>query len=101
MLEDKNLCWEFCDAAGLERHDLNDYFDCLASDTRQQRMEQFVAARKSDVLKDDRKLVYTTFIEHLKNEGVTADKRSVLHVISRLKDLESRMDEHFERLETY
>merc|ERR1712048_926782 len=72
MLEDKGLRQTLLDATGLGTEDLVDYFNCLSIDVRQQHRQEIANVNI------DRRLPYHLFIENLKNEGVVADKRSVL-----------------------
>eukprot|EP00928_Gymnodinium_smaydae_P097970 TRINITY_DN9001_c0_g1_i1.p1 TRINITY_DN9001_c0_g1~~TRINITY_DN9001_c0_g1_i1.p1 ORF type:complete len:1051 (+),score=282.61 TRINITY_DN9001_c0_g1_i1:158-3310(+) len=91
LKDDKDLFHELCDATGLEEDDLNDYFECLSVSPYE---NSSGASRKSSgTPTPERFLYYDSFISSLKDEGVVADKRSVLHVLSRLRDVEARIDD--------
>lgn len=92
VLHDRSLHHELMEATGLGDEDLNDYFECLAQDDSQQALQE--ARKKSNKLKD-KKLEYDTFINSLKDEGVLADKRSILHVMATLRNMEARMAVRF------
>mmetsp|Transcript_30031 Transcript_30031/g.54811 ORF Transcript_30031/g.54811 Transcript_30031/m.54811 type:complete len:192 (-) Transcript_30031:60-635(-) len=92
MLADRSLNRALCDATGLQEGDLNEYFECLAKDPKQEERNR----RSRNLQTTDWFLDYTTFIEALKDEGV-ADKRCILHVMKQLRILESHMTRDLER----
>jgi len=94
MMHDRSLNHELCDATGLHEADLNDYFECLATDPEQEERDKLLTCGKQR----DLKLEYSTFMEALKDEGVLADKRSILHVMRQLRILESHVKHEFDEL---
>merc|ERR1712151_341522 len=95
MMGDDVLKRELLDATGLGDDALDDYFRILSNSPEEHKREEN-HKRQSTAM--DRKLNYNTFIEHLKDEGMTADKRSILHVISRLKELETMVSRQSEKM---
>merc|ERR1712232_384964 len=80
LLEDKDLCADLCDAANLQERDLRELFSC------------WLALTKSDTLE------YEDFVEHLKEDGNIADKRTVMMVMTRLRELEMRVESRFDEV---
>lgn len=82
MFEDEELCSGLTKASGLCREDLEDvsaYFT----------LEQYPAST----------FKYKSFVDKMKFQSQVADKRSVAHLMSRLRTMENRMDQKFAQLE--
>jgi hypothetical protein len=91
MLADEALLAELIEATDLDVDDLNDYFQCLADDPKHDAYHQ-----KQE--KVQKRLMYSEFIRCLNDEGVLADKRSILNVKSQLRNAEGRIFERFDKL---
>jgi len=85
MMADPGLHSELLDATGLLEQDLHDYFECLATD---QKTREALKLKRMNDQAESRQLEYKTFITSLKDEGVVADKRSIMHVLNALRGVE-------------
>merc|ERR1712100_895192 len=77
MMNDKGLRYALCKVTDLEPDDLKDYFGCLSMNAKEAELEAMDLATAAV---EERKLHYETFIESLKDEGATADKRCIMHL---------------------
>lgn len=94
MMEDSWLHRELCNATGLQRADLIDYFECLAKDPKQE--ERF---KVRSLYGTDLHLDYKTFIEALNDQHTVADHKSMMHVTKFLRVLESSVKSEFDKIE--
>ena len=53
--------------------------------------EEALEKADQENVEEERRLKYDTFIESLKDEGATADKRCIMHVETQMRELENRM----------
>jgi len=110
MLQDKGLLHELCDAAALDRRDLQELFNCLAVEPKKNHRPptsyftedegDLTARSQGGRLRqvDSRILYYEAFIDQLEDETRPADKRAVLRLMSRLQKLEHRIDSRFDEM---
>jgi len=118
VLKDPGLFHELSDATALNRRDLEELFACLAVEAlpntargaRSQRnpMNFFgddEQAPPADPGKpgrfagvEGRIMYYSAFIEQLRDDSLPADKRAVLKMMSRLQNLEDRMETRLDEM---
>jgi len=91
LMQDPKLCDSLCQASKLPKGDLQDLFLCLSS-----RVEQNMKGRLSHA--SGRVLDYENFILNLKDESKAADRRSVLHLMARLRSMEVSIEERFNEM---
>jgi len=88
MIEDDAVRLELSEGSHLSRGDLLDLFDCLAVDDTGH-MDKF-------------KVEYRDLVHSLKANTTVADKRSVLHVMIRMRAMQDQvskqMDDRFEEM---
>jgi voltage-gated sodium channel len=88
MIKDTPTCMELSEGTHLSKDDMLDLFDCLAVDN----------ADVKDT--NDTNVEYRELIQSLKANNTLADKRSILHIMIRMRALQdqvqSRLDDGFE-----
>jgi len=110
LLADETLFRELEDATALGHEDLSELFRCLAVKPLRDEVPASTffstgsrspkAARSFSRLEhvEERIMYYETFIEHLHDESLPADKRSELKLMARLGALEERISRRLNRL---
>jgi len=111
LLMDKGLLHELSDAAALDRRDLQELFNCIAIQPRRNHTRppsKYFSDDEGDITArsqggrlrntDARIMHYDAFIEELQDEARPADKRAVLRLLSRVQELENRVDARFDEM---
>lgn len=92
-LDDEGLQHELLDASGLGLEDLLDLYECFAVEVTTHEDEGGSGTTR-------RVLKYRDFVENMKYESQVADKRSVLHIMNRLRTMEGRLDTRLRNIES-
>mmetsp|Transcript_20319 Transcript_20319/g.70324 ORF Transcript_20319/g.70324 Transcript_20319/m.70324 type:complete len:215 (-) Transcript_20319:119-763(-) len=109
MMEDRGLLTAMCTATDMTEKDLRELFRYLAVDTKV--LKRYGASQQADYVPSDmtsemsprhqqagRLLYYTTFVEHLRDDNLPADKRSVLKVLSRMQGMEVHVEKRLDEI---
>merc|ERR1711879_1002400 len=83
MLRDEDMCESICLAANVEKEELMNLFEWLTEDIEGSDVPTAAMKRRKA-----RGLRYDQFIRHLQVDATPADKRSVLHMMARMREIE-------------
>merc|ERR1711924_352478 len=100
LMQDSDLCYEMCKLADITENDLQDTFQCFASQPETyKRLKTRQKKQHGDKLdpcdkygeSNGRILNYIDFVDSLRSKDYGSDRRSVLHLMDRLECMEERL----------
>lgn len=106
LIEDPGLRHELLDASSCELKDLKDLYDCFATEVDapegyddHDNKSLALSLEEHGRSIEGRVLYYRDFVENMRDESKAADKRSVMHVMTRLRSLETRIEKRFNNID--